>query len=1153
MMLAKVEPRKKHGGDSGNGKLLKELELLSKALYLNKNSPKGKVSATEVRSKSAGKAHFPEPNSKRSFVKEEPSEKDKKSSIWDWKPWKALSHYRSQRFNCFFSLQVHAIEGLPPNFNDIYLRVHWKKRDGALQTHPARVFQGVAEFEETLTYRCSVYGTGNGPNHSAKYEAKHFLLHASIVGVPNVDLGKHRVDLTRILPLTLEELEEEKCSGKWTTSFKLSGKAKGATMNVSFGFSVIGDVQVPSGSYRNHPENQELSQNRLSSMKLTTADQVDNRGKVSLRRSGNLPGVANQLSHLPSQSVEDVKILHEILPSSRTELASSVSLLYQKFDEGNLDSLVDCKPEFEASSEHFEPLKENPDSFFESPEENNENECKYSEFTVAEKGIDKPDKCLVEMDEDARKAVNVSAVETTEVPGTNENHEVALNNDNKPHPQDEAYSGNQEVDVCDSKENNSCSEESTMEELDSAFLSLLISESAVLDSPQCKGEFTELENYMEVKSNYKAKKVGKSLSLDDATECVASEFLSMLGIEHSPFGMSSDSDPESPRERLLRQFEKETLNWGNCIFSFDTSEEKESELCYDVSSGSRWEDLSQDFELSSAVQAAEAEHQIATQAINSKNRAKMLEDMETEALMREWGLNEEAFQSSPPDSAGGFGSPIDLPPELPLELPPLGEGLGPYLQTKEGGFLRSMNPSLFKNAKNGGSLIMQVSSPIVVPAEMGSGIMEILQGLASVGIEKLSMQANKLMPLEDITGKTMHRVAWEATPSLEEGERKSFLQHELEIEQDRLDGRKKGKGGPSGHRSNNMGSGALSTDRGSEYVSLEDLAPLAMDKIEALCVEGLRIQCGMSDEDATSNICPQSIGEISALEGKRANSCGSPGLEGAAGLQLLDIKDGGDDIDGLMGLSITLDEWMRLDSGIVDEDQISERTSKILAAHHSKDLVTGRCKGDKKQSKGSGRTCGLLGNNFTVALMVQLRDPLRNYEPVGTPVLALVQVERVFVPPKQKIYSTVSEKRINSEEDDESELMVKEEIKNVLNDKKDEEEGVPHFKITEVHVAGIVNDPGKKKPWGTNTQQQSGSRWLLATGMGKSNKHPILKSKAVAKSPPKVTTTVQPGDTLWSISSRVHGTGAKWKELAALNPHIRNPNVIFPNETIRLR
>lgn len=360
--------------------------------------------------------------------------------------------------------------------------------------------------------------------------------------------------------------------------------------------------------------------------------------------------------------------------------------------------------------------------------------------------------------------------------------------------------------------------------------------------------------------------------------------------------------------------------------------------------------------------------------------------------------------------------------------------------------------------------------------------------------------------------------------------------------QDAFGRRKKGK-----HSSNLTSSIG---DMDSEYVSLDDLAPLAMDKIEALSIEGLRIQSGQSDEEAPVNISSQSVGEFSALAGMRAKSSGSLGLEGAAGLQLLDIKDNSGDVDGLMGLSITLDEWMRLDAGIVDEEeQDSSRMSKILAAHraNSTEFVSGGWKGDKRGGKGSSRKCGLLGNNFTVALMVQLRDPMRNYEPVGTPMLALIQVERVFIPPKPKVYKNVSLNG-NSEEADEPELPLKEKKE----EKKEEEEVVPQFKITEVHVAGLKTEPGKKKLWGTTTQQQSGSRWLLASGMGKSNKHPFMKSKAVPKSP-QVTASVQPGDTLWSISSRIHGNGAKWKELAALNPHIRNPNVIFPNETIRLR
>lgn len=356
----------------------------------------------------------------------------------------------------------------------------------------------------------------------------------------------------------------------------------------------------------------------------------------------------------------------------------------------------------------------------------------------------------------------------------------------------------------------------------------------------------------------------------------------------------------------------------------------------------------------------------------------------------------------------------------------------------------------------------------------------------------------------------------------------------------------------------NTSSGTTLLGTDTKYVSLEDLAPSAMDKIEALSIEGLRVQSGMTDEDAPSNISTQSIGQLSALKGKSLDVGGHIGLDGTGGLQLLDIKDKSDSVDGLMGLSLTLDEWMKLDSGeINDDDLVSERTSRILEAHHatSLDLFRGRSKGEKR--RGRGRKYGLLGNSFTVALMVQLRDPLRNYEPVGNPMLALIQVERVFVPPRPKIYTTVPLARKSSDEEKQPTAAGNENtIVNPVEDKDHEEELIPQYKINEVHVAGLKVEPGRKKIWGSTNQQQSGSRWLVANGMGKKNKHPLMKSKAVVKSSGPAsspsTTTVQPGDTLWSISSRVHGTGAKWKDLAALNPHIRNPNVILPNETIRL-
>ncbi|KAL2553812.1 hypothetical protein Fot_07431 [Forsythia ovata] len=1251
--------RKKIGENSGDGMFLKDLGTINKGLYMDKTWPRAAIPTISSRSKAVEKSHLPE--SKKAVEKSHlPESKTKpkdanntknsldknKKSIWSWKGIKALTHIRNRRFNCCFSLQVHSIEGLPATFNDISLVVYWKRREGELMTVPVRVHQGVAKFEEQLlTHKCSVYGSRSGPYHSAKYEAKHFLVYVLVYDAPELDLGKHRVDLTRLLPLTLEELEEEKNLGKWTTSFRLSGKARGATMNVSFGYVVIGD---DTSVDRQMSLIQSLRQDCASTTEL---GELDHKNELNIPHVGSVPA-RSSTSNLPA---EDIKELHEVMPISRSKLSDSVKILYQKLDEENS---CDYKLEVDSFSEPASSLKPNTRAS-DAGKESSETEWETTEGSVVEKAIEDSEKENVQSDvgalnfaqgSDGGSLENASAIkvpldrgipllpsveeigcrrddpsisdhnsEQSEVctkESLIEGLETALTssdlvNEGFDTQEDESDVLHQEksfeiksnyrdvplsletaqgsdgeglenastikvpldrdvpllpsveeigcrrdepsISDYNSKQSEVCTRESLIG-LETALTSSSDFVNEGFDSQEDESDVLHQEKSFEIQSNYRDHRKGKSLSLDDVNESVASEFLERLEIEHSPFGLSSESEPESPRERLLRQFEKDALSGGSSLFNFDM-DNNSSEFVNDFQSDSVWEPIYEDFHNSSMFQDYEEMTKIETDAVRTKTRASVLEGLETEVLMREWGLNGDAFQHSPPSSSGGFGSPIDVPPEDPQQLPPLAEGLGSFIQTKNGGFLRSMNPVLFKNAKNGGSLVMQVSSPVVVPAEMGSGIIDILQGLASVGIEKLSMQANKLMPLEDITGKTMQQIAWEASSSLDESERQGLLQHESEHAQNISLEEMRVEAKSFGSRLNKFNSGSLGSD--SEYVSLEDLAPFAMDKIEALSIEGLRIQSGMSDEDASSNISPQSIGGFSALKGKTVDVGGSVGLDGTGGLQLLDIKDNGEDIDGLMGLSLTLDEWMRLDSGeIDDEDLISERTSKILAAHHatSLDSFHGRSRGEKR--RGKGRKCGLLGNNFTVALMVQLRDPLRNYESVGTPMLSLIQVERVFVPPKPKIYSTVSQARSYDKEEEESKTAKSENIiEESKEDKIHEEVPVPQYKITEVHVAGLKIETGKKKLWGSSNQEKSGSRWLLANGMGK-KKHPLMKSKAIANSSAPASspaaTTVQPGDTLWSISSRVHGTGAKWKELAALNPHIRNPNVIFPNEKIRL-
>ncbi|XP_057960106.1 protein PLASTID MOVEMENT IMPAIRED 1-RELATED 1-like isoform X2 [Malania oleifera] len=989
-------------------------------------------------------------------------------------------------------------------------------------------------------HRCSVYGSRSAPHQAAKYEAKHFLVYASVVEVPRLEVGKHWVDLTKLLPRTFEELEDDKSLGKWTMSFELSGRAKGATLNVSFGFLVVDDNSFQLTRNPNVPELLNLSQNRRSSVRRPIGRFSLDDANGMLRRLGSVPDILNHGSHILSQST-DVKSFHKILPDPQMGLSRSINFLYEKLDEGKKNNAE----EIDMFPEQMESLKPKPHSFSDSTISFIENDA---DFTIIDQGIEFSTEEPLKFKEGAVQIFDGAAVETIHVDEIINGGGVAVDSEAKGNPKDETHENyKDEVVVKHSgyRENNTQINASAMANLVSAFQS-----PPILASADLEDEFLPKEENLEIKSCLKSSKMVKSCSLDDVTDSLTGDFLNMWGTEHSPFGLSSDGEPDSPRERLLRQFEKDVVASGNFIFDFD-AQGVLSEFSCAGPPGFRLEDFSEDFNFSMISQAAEKDRR-ASQSLKSKRNAKMLEDLETKALMLNWGLNEEAFQSSPRYSSGGFGSPVYLPPDEPGELPPLGEGLGPFVWVKSAGFLRSMSPSLFRNAENGGNLIIQASGAVVLPAEMGSDVMEVIQHLALVGIGKLSMQVNKLMPLEDITGKVIQHVVQDAASRWAMPESQVNLQCESEAGQDSSGEGKKAVQFPSVQNYDDLKSSSTGSEMGLEYVSLEDLAPLAMDKIEVLSIEGLRIQSGMSAEEAPSCIRPNSAEETLMFDGKCANF-NTFSLKGAIGDELLDVKDGGHDADGLLDLSITLDEWMKLDAGIVGGDHIGERISKILAAHHAKyaDLIGGRLTKDGKWGRAFGGNCGLMGNSLTVALMVQLRDPFRNYEPIGAPMFAIIRAERDFVPLMPKICSSMLGRSNHWEGENQYELMEKEGSQE--GNEKTGKEGIPQFKLTEVHLAGLNPEPAKKQLWGSTTQQQSGSRWLLASGMGKTNKHAFSKSKAIVKFSSQVMTKVLAEDTFWSISSCVHSTRAERKGFAALNSHIRNPDVIFPNETIRLR
>eukprot|EP00250_Pteridium_aquilinum_P017467 c23643_g1_i1 orf=989-3601(+) len=179
------------------------------------------------------------------------SSSDKKKSVWNWKPFRAISHIGRQRLHCVFSAYVHAIEGLPPAMNGLRLCVHMRKeetKEGAVQTMPSRVFQGIAEFQETLFMKCTLYGN-KGHSSTMKFMEKAFIVSVIAPDIDELDFGKHQLDLSRLLGDFLDDRKGQLEKGNsWDTTLDLTGKAKGGRLVITFNYEILDKDSAFSGN-----------------------------------------------------------------------------------------------------------------------------------------------------------------------------------------------------------------------------------------------------------------------------------------------------------------------------------------------------------------------------------------------------------------------------------------------------------------------------------------------------------------------------------------------------------------------------------------------------------------------------------------------------------------------------------------------------------------------------------------------------------------------------------------------------------------------------------------------------------------------------------------------------------------------------------------
>ncbi|KAM3286983.1 protein PLASTID MOVEMENT IMPAIRED 1 [Capsicum chacoense] len=361
---------------------------------------------------------------------------------------------------------------------------------------------------------------------------------------------------------------------------------------------------------------------------------------------------------------------------------------------------------------------------------------------------------------------------------------------------------------------------------------------------------------------------------------------------------------------------------------------------------------------------------------------------------------------------GGGGNEDSGKGKSGVFIPDLAKGLGCVVQTRNGGFLAAMNPlNTTVLRKDTAKLAMQISKPLVLPSIPSSvSGFELFQKMAAIGIEEFTSKILSMMPMEELVGKTAEQIAFEGIAS-------AIIQ-----------GRNK-EGGASSTAAQTVAvvksmAAAMNTSRNERIstgiwnisdkpLTVDEILAFALQKMEAMTVEALKIQADIAEEEAPFDVSPHSANKK-------------------------------DDQDHTLDSAVPLEDWT---------------------------------KDDKSES-------------IMILVVVQLRDPLRQFEAVGGPMIVLVQAIRI-------------DDETNNIDDDERK-----------------------FKIASLGIGGLkVRSGGRKNTWDTEKQKLTAMQWLVAYGLGK------MAKKAKKSSP------LKGQDLLWSISSRVMAD--MWLK------SIRNPNIKF--------
>ncbi|KAF7834592.1 protein PLASTID MOVEMENT IMPAIRED 1 [Senna tora] len=242
------------------------------------------------------------------------------------------------------------------------------------------------------------------------------------------------------------------------------------------------------------------------------------------------------------------------------------------------------------------------------------------------------------------------------------------------------------------------------------------------------------------------------------------------------------------------------------------------------------------------------------------------------------GYNKMDQPQIPTSKLKGEGNSEDGDSDSNVYLPDLAKGLGCVVQTRDGGYMASMNP--LDNAvsrKDTPKLAMQMSKPFLLTSPKSLSGFELFQKLAGIGLDELSSQVFALMPIDELIGKTAEQIAFEGIASaIIQGRNKEGASSSAARIVSAL---KSMANAMSEGRKERISTGLWNVDE--NPLTAEKILAFSMQKVESMAVEALKIQADMAEEEAPFDVSP------------------------------LSTKTGGQSVKDLLASAVSLEEWIK--------------------------------------------------------------------------------------------------------------------------------------------------------------------------------------------------------------------------------------------------